>query len=78
MALWQLKDYFEMCYKQATPPPPILTLSFLSYVTLQKVVQQVHATGPLVSLVDLWERLRQYMRDKCNTNFPSLSDRKFL
>lgn len=73
MALWQLKDYVEMYYKQATPPTPTPhPHGPHSYLTLQKVVQQVHATGPLVSLVEFWERLRQYMRDKCNTLFSSL------
>lgn len=36
----------------------------LIYCTLQKVIQQVHATGPLVSHMDFWASPRQYMRDK--------------
>ena len=36
----------------------------LIYNTLQKVIQQVHATGPLVSHMDFQASPCQYMRDK--------------
>lgn len=60
MTLWQLKDYFEVYYKQAPPlsPPSSILNRFLTYLTLQKVVQQVHATGPLVSL--LWNSRKAF------------------
>lgn len=66
-----------MYHKEASIPP--IHDPFLTYLTLQKVVQHVHATGPLVSLLELWDRLpRQYMRDKFNALFPSLSGKEFL
>lgn len=61
MTLYQTEATASM---RASTNPILNGTVLLIYCTLQKVIQQVHATGPLVSHMDFWASPWQYMRDK--------------
>lgn len=59
-----------MAKMRVSTNPALRGIYLLIYNTLHKVIQQVHATGPLVSHMDFfWPSPYQYMRDKDTSSF---------